>query len=231
MPHAPSGVAGPHQRTMEWSHDGRTYQIADADGLAIFYVVAAEQPTMRGETFDRTAQEVEETLRLGLFKLLDILAVPGALSPFVGFFEAINGNRQLIGLKLGSDAKADDAGRSLHILGRALNASRRAGLPHRSLTDAETAAAPTASTQPVASRLVERPPHDDNSTATCPYLTTLITIGAATGPPQAARTGNADHRCEQSPTLAMTETRLDRLCRSTAYKSCRHYRFDPDLDA
>jgi hypothetical protein len=213
---------------MNWTHEARTYEIADADGLAIFYLVAAEQPTMRGETFDRTAQEVQETLRLGQFKLLDIVAVPGELSPFVGFFEAINGNRQVIGLQLTTDAKAKDAGRSLHILGRSLNASLRGGPRPRSVEETDT---DTASTKRLPSRLVERSTGDEGRLSTCPYLTTLVAIGAEPNPPSASATTSADHRCDQSHTLAMTETRLERLCRSTAYKSCRHYRFDPEHEA
>ena len=102
---------------MDWTHNGCTYQIADRDGLAIFYLVAADHPTMRGDTYDRTAQEVEETLRLGLFKLLDVLTAPSALSPYIGFFEAINGNRQVIGLKLSEPSTVEPTGQKRHILG------------------------------------------------------------------------------------------------------------------
>ncbi len=217
---------------MNWTHKGRTYEIADADGLAIFYLVAAEQPTMRGETFDRTAQEVEETLRLGQFKLLDIVALPGELSPFVGFFEAVNGNRQVIGLQLATDAKAKHAGRSLHILGRALNASLRGGLQQHSSDDTDEDSDTTAaSTKRLPSRLVERSTKEQGLSTTCPYLTTLVAIGAEPATPNTFGAASADHRCDQSHSLAMTEARLERLCHSTAYKSCRHYRFDPPAPA
>ncbi len=199
---------------MDWTHNGCTYQIADRDGLAIFYLVAADHPTMRGETYDRTAQEVEETLRLGLFKLLDVLAVPSALSPYIGFFEAINGNRQVIGLKLSDPATGKPTGQKRHILGRA---------------PTPPAPAPSAAaTHPVASRLVERSVHDEDGSTTCPYLTTLVSIDAAPDPPRAPHDGDPNHVCQQSRALAMTATRLQRLCRSAAYRSCRHYRYAKD---
>ena len=85
---------------MYWSHERRHYEVADVDGRAVLYEIDSDGAGLCGKSFDLTAEELGQALRMGGFQLADAAATPDGQTPFIGDFWAVNGNRQFVGLVL-----------------------------------------------------------------------------------------------------------------------------------
>ncbi len=85
---------------MHWSHERSDYQVADVDGRAVMYELQADGTGLRPEAHDLTTEDLGQSLLIGGFQLADTAKTPEGLTPYVGDFRAINGNRQFVGLEL-----------------------------------------------------------------------------------------------------------------------------------
>jgi len=236
---------------MHWPYENRAYQVAAVDGLAIFYGVESDGMSLRGQSFDLSAEELDQSLRVGGFRLADVAATPDGQTPFIGDFMAVNGSRQLVGLDLiaaavesGRTKRVVDAG---SVLSRALDGALRGGFRHRDVAvdDSQDAApdgvlrepasvdahaAPAEGTIPaVFQRDREGLGESSGEDGVCPYLRKreADSDAAASVTPSGSESAVArDYRCVQAQgMLVMTVARLNRLCQGGGFAQCRHYRY------
>ena len=124
---------------MNWPYEDSAYQVAAVEGLAVFYGVHADGMSLRGQSFDLTDDELDQSLRVGGFRLTDVAATPDGQTAFIGDFVAANGSRQLVGLDLIAveveQPRPKRGAEASSVLSRALDSALRGGFRHRS--DAE----------------------------------------------------------------------------------------------
>ena len=124
---------------MYWSCGDTDYQVADVDGRAVLFEAQPDGTGLRGQSFDLTAEELGQALRMGGFQLADAAATPGGQTPYVGDFRAINGNRQFVGLEL--TVEVQGSGRKTHLVGDGstsggvLDGATRGGFGHHISVD------------------------------------------------------------------------------------------------
>ncbi len=124
---------------MHWPYEKSAYQVASVDDLAVFYGVHSDGMSLRGQSFDLSSEELDQSLRVGGFRLVDVAATPEGQTPFIGDFVAPNGSRQLVGLDLtGVAVKGGRATQALStgsVLSRAIGGALRGGFRRRGATE------------------------------------------------------------------------------------------------
>ncbi len=137
---------------MHWPYERSEYQVTDVDGRAVLYEVHTDGVTLRWQSFDLTADELGQSLRMGGFRLIDVAATPGAPTPFIGDFRVINGNRQMVGLALAATTLGTGSNNRMmderSISDRALDGALRGGFPQQvAVSDESERPAPARSTR------------------------------------------------------------------------------------
>ena len=128
---------------MHWPYENGSYQVAAVDDLAVFYGVHSDGMSLRGQSYDLSDEELDQSLRVGGFRLVDVAATPEGQTPFIGDFVAANGSRQLVGLELVGVAverrRVTRVASTGSVLSRAIGSALLGGFRHRGEANGDSA--------------------------------------------------------------------------------------------